>query len=363
MIDTRLSKLKKLLSEKNIDSALISSLQNIIYLTNFSYFTDIEREAFLLVTKKNQYIFADGRYTHAVKKYVKDFQLRELKASEPLSDHLKNIFAEERITVLGIEEDNITIKEQQKIAPVTKQQQHFTLRSLRIQKEPDEIKKIKKACTIGDKIFSYIVKKIQVGMTEKEIAFLLETFIRRNGAEPSFPTIVAFGANAAVPHHKTGKQKLKLNQFVLLDFGVKYDNYCSDMTRTIFLGTANKEQKKAYQSVKVAQQKAIEYIEKQLQTKQSVKASETDNAARSYLISKGFPSFPHSLGHGIGLEVHEAPFLSPQSEYLLNEGMVFSIEPGIYINDKFGIRIEDLFAIQKGKLVKLTKSQRSFIEI
>src|SRR6185369_15439550 len=180
-----------------------------------------------------------------------------------LTDHIKNISEKENILVLGIEEDNITVREQKKIAKVVKIQKHFTLNELRIQKESKEIAKIKKACTIGDKAFSYILKQIKVGMTEKEIAFLLETFVRKNDAEPSFPSIVAFSENAAVPHHKTGKRKLKNDEFVLLDFGVKYENYCSDMTRTVFFGKANKEQKKAYETVLAAQNKAIKQFNKE----------------------------------------------------------------------------------------------------
>lgn len=365
----RLSKLKKLLKENNLDAVVVSSLPNIIHLTNFSYFTDIEREGFLLITKTNQYIFTDGRYTHAVKKQVENFELRELKASASLINHLKQIFEEEHITIVGIEEDNMTVKELKQLQTVINNQKHFTLHTIRLQKTSKEITAIQNACEIGDKAFSYILKQINVDpkgifdITEKELAFLLETFIRQLGYEPSFSSIVAFGENAAVPHHKTGNRKLKMNEYILLDFGVQYKNYCSDMTRTIFAGIANKEQKETYQTVKEAQQKAIDYIEKQLQNKQQVKASDADKTARDYILKKGFPSFPHSLGHGIGLQVHEAPSISPKSKDSLTEGMVFSIEPGIYLPDQLGIRIEDLFAVQNGKLVQLTKAPRDLIEL
>lgn len=363
MDNNRLSQLKKLLHESNIDAAFISSLPNIIHLTDFSYFTDIEREAFLLITKNNQYIFTDGRYTHAVKQFVNTFELRELKAQEPLAYHLQQIFEKENIITLGIEEDNITVKEHKQLKKIAKNQKHFTLHTLRIQKRPEEIKKIKEACKLGDNAFSYILKQITIGVTEKEIAFLLETFMRKNNAEPSFPSIVAFGENAAVPHHKTGNRKLKKNEFVLLDFGVKYENYCSDMTRTILFGKATKEQKKVYETVLQGQEQSISYIERQLKNKKPVKAFDADNTAREFIIKTGYPSFPHSLGHGIGLQVHEAPRLSPQSKDILAEGMVFSIEPGIYLPDNLGVRIEDLFAIQNGKLLQLTKSSRGLIEI
>jgi Xaa-Pro aminopeptidase len=363
MDKTRSTKLKNLLKENNIDAALISSLANIVHLTNFSYFTDIEREGFLLITKTNQYIFTDGRYTHAVKKYIKNFELRELKASESLINHLQQIFEKEQIKILGIEEDNITVKEYSQLKKIAKTHKHFTFHKLRIEKDSDEMIKIKKACELGDKAFSYILQQIKFGMTEKEIAFLLETFMRKNNADPSFSSIVAFGENAAVPHHKTGNTRLKKNDLILLDFGVKYDNYCSDMTRTVFFGEVTSEQKKVYETVRVAQEKAISYIEQQLKNKQLVKAANTDKTARDFIIKKGYPSFSHSLGHGIGLQVHEAPHISPKSKDILTEGMVFSIEPGIYLPDNMGVRIEDLFAIQNDKLIKLTNSSRTLTEI
>lgn len=370
-MNNRLSKFKKLLSEKTLDAALISSVPDILYLTGFSHFSDIEREGFLLITKDNNYIITDGRYSHAVKTHIKNFQLLELSGQTNFEKILEKIFTHEKIKNLGIDEFNLSVYEHKKIKNVNTK--HFNLTSLRRIKDPSEIEKIQKACTIGDKTFTYILTKIKKGITEKQIALELENFIKQQEAEFSFPAIVAFQENAAIPHHKTGNRTLNDNEFILLDFGVKYDNYCSDMTRTIFFGKANEEQKKTYQTVLEAQLKTIEQcnflIIKQLnnetmkQSNININASDLDNAARSYIISKGYLSIPHSLGHGIGLEVHESPSLSPKSKDELTRGMVFSIEPGIYLNDKFGIRVEDLFAIQNNKLIQLTKSTQNFIEI
>lgn len=150
----------------------------------------------------------------------------------------------------------------------------------------------------------------------------------------------------------------------MFDFGVKYNNYCSDMTRTIFFGKATAEQKKMYEIVLKAQQSAIQqYNNEAMKQSKFVYAKNLDNTARSYIIEHGYPSIPHGLGHGIGLELHEAPRLSPTSQEILFEGMVFSIEPGIYLPDRFGIRIEDLFAIENGKLIQLTKSSQKLIEV
>ncbi|HSA83841.1 MAG TPA: M24 family metallopeptidase, partial [Patescibacteria group bacterium] len=263
-----------------------------------------------------------------------------------------------------------------KISSAVKQTKHLSLASLRITKTPEEIAKIKKACEIGDKAFSYILEQIKPEMTELQIAALLEIFIKTHGAEISFPSIVAFEENAAIPHHKTGNKKLKINNLILIDFGVKYNNYCSDMTRTIFFGKPKNEQKQAYETVLKAQQNAIQYYTREIKRTKNVTASQLDKVAREHIISQGYPSIPHSLGHGIGLQVHEAPRLSPTSKETLAEGMVFSIEPGIYlpalpvrqaggrqVSPGFGIRIEDLFAIQNNKLIQLTKSQQKLLEV
>lgn len=363
-MDSRLAHIRKLLQENNHDALLVSSLPAITHLTDFSYFSNIERDAYLLITKNSQYIFTNGLYTNAVKKLLKNISLVEITTQTPFVTHLKQIIIKENIEILGIEEDDLRVHEYKRIISIVKKTKHVSLSALRITKTAKEIAKIKKACKIGDQAFLYILKQLKPEMTEIQIASLLEIYIKQQGADISFPSIVAFGANAAVPHHKTGKTKLKKNNLILFDFGVKYNNYCSDMTRTIFFGKATAEQKKMYEIVLKAQQSAIQqYNNEAMKQSKFVYAKNLDNTARSYIIEHGYPSIPHSLGHGIGLELHEAPRLSPTSREILFEGMVFSIEPGIYLPDRFGIRIEDLFAIENGKLIQLTKSSQKLIEV
>ncbi len=378
----RLSKLRSLLKKQSLDAVLISSIPNIIYLTDFSYFSSLEREAFLLITKKAQYIVTDGRYSHAVKQHVKNFQLLEITHGHRFDNHLSEIINIENIKSLGIDERNITVSEHKRISIHVKRVKHFDLSELRAVKEPQEIAVIKKACELGDRAFAYILKKIKEGLSEKEVALEIEMFLRKNGADNSFSTIVAFEENAAIPHHKTGNRKLKKNEIVLLDFGVKYKNYCSDMTRTVFFGKATGEKKRMYNTVLEAQRKAVEFLNKSLMknysssersesrsykfstssNKNVIKAMDVDKAARSRIISQKYPTIPHSLGHGIGLEVHEAPSLFPKSNDELKSGMVFSIEPGIYLPNDVGVRIEDLFTIQNNKLIQLTKAPKNLIE-
>ncbi|MBI2334310.1 M24 family metallopeptidase, partial [Candidatus Daviesbacteria bacterium] len=170
----------------------------------------------------------------------------------------------------------------------------------------------------------------------------------------------AFGKNSSIPHHQTGDKRLTINdKLILLDFGVKLNGYCSDMTRTIFFGKPSEKQRKIYETVLEAQKIAIRFIN----SGKKIKAKDVDKVAREYIKSMGFPDIPHSLGHGVGLEVHEHPYLSSKSKEELKEGMVFSIEPGIYIPDFGGVRIEDLFVLENRNLRQLTTSHKNLIEL
>lgn len=360
-----LSHLRDLLVKEAIDAILITSQPNIIYLTGYAGFSAVEREAYLLITKNSQYIFTDLRYTEAIKELVSNYSLKEITAQTPFLKQLEAVGIAEKINVLGFEADNLTVAEFSKIKPLVSTSNPVSLRSFRVNKTSEEIETIKKACTLGDHTFEHIVTKIKPGMTEKEIALEMELYIRKHGGKLSFPTIVAFGKNSAVPHHLTSDQQLQTTDIVLLDFGVEIDSYCSDMTRTVFFSKPTAEQRKVYETVYTAQQKAIELLQNTSYEipNTEIKASDVDKISRDYITSQHFPSIPHSVGHGIGIEVHEAPTLSPKSNDKLEEGIVFSIEPGIYLPGNFGVRIEDLFAIQDGKLIQLTNAPKDLIEL
>lgn len=356
--NNRITKLKNEMGRKSIDSVLISSVPNITYLTGFSNFSSIEREAYLLITQDKQYIITDGRYSEAVHRDIPHFELVLRSAEYSLDKLFSTLKKKHSIAKLGIEENNLTISEFKMISKYFKNTIQFSAESLRIIKDEEEIESIKKACALGDKTFDYIIGKLKSDVSEKEIAFEIELFIKQKGADISFEPIVAIGANSSVPHHETGEMKLKPNSIVLLDFGVKFNNYCSDMTRTVFFGKANVEFKKMYQAVFEAQSKALDF----LNTK-GTKASEVDKLARQHIIDSGYPTIPHSLGHGIGLEVHEPPRLAPTSNDKLKPGMVFSVEPGIYLPGFGGVRIEDLVVLQNSNARILTSASRSLIEI
>lgn len=357
-----LDRLKKLQSEiqiQKLDAVLISSVANIIYLTDYSGFSTEEREAFLLITPASRFILTDGRYTGAVKKTIPDFELLEISSKNKLADLLGRKIADLNILSLGIEEDDLRISEYKLISKVAKNLKNFVFHEHRSIKNPGEIKLIERAGRIGDRAYKFILEKIKAGISEKELMFKLENFIREEGFEPSFKTIVAFGANAAVPHHLTGDAKLKKGDFILMDFGVKFKNYCSDMTRTVVFGKPSERQKQIHKTVLEAQSEAVKFIKNN--AGKEIRTADIDSAARVWISSKNYPTIPHSLGHGIGIEVHEHPYLSPNSKEILKEGMVFSVEPGIYIENFGGVRIEDLYVYEKNGLRPLTNSPKELL--
>lgn len=227
-------------------------------------------------------------------------------------------------------------------------------------KSPYEIEQIQRACEIAEDALLLLLPELKEGMTEREAAGLLEYNMRKLGASSvSFDTIAAFGTNGSVPHHATGRTKLKFGDPVLLDFGCKVAGYCSDMTRTFLFGDDKKhgEFKKVYGHVLTAHELVKEKVVA------GMTGREADEIARGYLRTQGLDKyFTHTLGHGIGLQIHEAPFISPRSDEVLQNGMVFSDEPGVYIAGKIGIRIEDSVYMKDGKVTSfMTKTDRNLI--
>lgn len=226
-------------------------------------------------------------------------------------------------------------------------------------KSAAEIEKIKAACEITDRAFLALLPKIKEGMSENEVAAELEYLMRKGGASgTSFDTIVGFGKNSSVPHHETGAERLKFGDIILIDFGCKYGGYCSDCTRTFLFGDDKKhgEFKRTYSAVLTAHMRVKELL------KAGDSGKIADGYAREYLRGLELDKFfTHSLGHGIGVNVHEKPYLAPRSEDILSDGMVFSDEPGVYFEGSYGVRIEDTVTLQGGKAVSLTNSDKNLI--
>ena len=222
-----------------------------------------------------------------------------------------------------------------------------------------EIKKLKSSEELGDMAFSYVLDRIKPGMSEIEVALLIEFFLRKNGAEKlSFDTIVASGVRSAMPHGTASKKIIEKGDMLTLDFGCVLDGYCSDMTRTVHIGAITDEEKEVYDTVLKAQTTALSEISVGKNLK------DIDKVARDIIKDAGYGEyFGHSLGHSVGIEIHENPCFSPKAEGNVQNGQVISVEPGIYIDGKFGVRIEDLVLISDGKAESLSKSTKELILI
>ncbi len=353
MFEERIKKLQEIISSGKNDAFLVSSSANIFYLTGIDSFSEIEREAYLLITNEYSILFTDTRYIDGIKtKLPKN-------CNTQLSTEVFKII-KKYANKLGFE-SNLTYSEYLKFKKETKINLYltpFVIEKIRTTKNKNEIKQIKNACNLTDKTFSYILKFIKQGVTEKEIANKIEGYIKLNGGELAFESIVAFGPNSAIPHHKTSNKRLsKSDEFILIDFGTRFNNYCSDMTRTILTENASQKAKDMYKAVLNAQEKASLYIAQNLRAGKIIKAKLAAEIANKSLNSSGFSNIPHGLGHGIGIEVHETPSISPNSKLNLTKNTVFTIEPGIYFPGFGGVRIEDDYLLSD-KLVQLTKSEK-----
>ena len=235
----------------------------------------------------------------------------------------------------------------------------FVLRDLRMRKSPEEIDLMRKAGQIADHALESILDEVKPGVTEGALAAMLEYQMRMGGAEkPSFGSIVASGSNSSMPHKRASDKQIKKGELVVFDFGCVYHGYCSDTTRTIFLGKPSEEMRRIYNIVRKANEHAFRAV------KPGIKARDIDLAARGYIASQGYgPYFTHRTGHGIGLDVHEEPYITRESDQRLEEGMAFSIEPGIYLPGKFGVRIEDIVAVNPSGATRLNEFTREIVVV
>ena len=299
----------------------------------------------VLVDKNGVTLFTDSRYIEAAEKLFQGTEVTpELWNKRTAADVLKNY----KIVAVSFKETkHADFLELEKIG-VKLVEADSTLFPLMETKNEWELSCIQKACEIAEDAFNELLPEIKEGMTETEVAALLEYKMRKLGAQGlSFETIVAFGAHAAVPHHETGETKLRFGDEILIDFGCRVNGYCSDITRTFLFGDDGKHEefKKAYKCVLEAHELAQQKITSGMTGK------EADAVAREYLKACGYGElFTHSLGHGIGLNVHERPSISPKGDTALCDGMVFSDEPGVYKMGEYGIRIEDTVTLKDGKV-------------
>lgn len=345
----RIDKLREVLNAKGASGIIVSSFPNIFY---FSEFTS--EDALVFVTMDNAYLITDSRYTIQAKKEAKDFQIIIFdKGFTPELQKLvssgSNILFEESISFLRY--DSFLKNLGCNLIPIN-------IDYLRNIKDEKEIKCIKKACEIASKTYEHIIDFVKPGMKEIDVANEMIHYMKSLGAsKESFETIVASGKRGAMPHGVASNKVICEGDFVTLDYGCIYHGYCSDITRSFLVGE-NAEMIKIYNVVKKAQELACKMV------KAGTKVSEVDKAARDYISSKGYGKyFVHSTGHGLGIEVHDPISVSYRSDMVLEENMIITIEPGIYIKGVGGIRIEDDVLVTKDGYKILTKATKKLIKI
>ncbi|WP_027340115.1 M24 family metallopeptidase [Halonatronum saccharophilum] len=352
----RIEQLQDVLKEEKLDGILIHNPENRRYLTGF-----IGTAGSLLVTKGKAILVTDFRYTNQAKYQAPHCEVIEFKDSnlKVINDLIKR----ESLEILGFEGEfenyNTYLKYKEKLNIELKSTKNL-VKKLRLVKGNEEIDKLKKAIKVTDEAFTNILDHIEVGGVEREVALELEFFMKKNGAtDNAFDFIVASGERSALPHGVASDKKIKKGEFLTMDFGCVFDGYNSDMTRTVVVGEQPTEkQKEVYYAVLKAQEEAIKGI------KAGMKGSEVDKIARHIIKEAGYGDyFGHGLGHGVGLDIHEGPRLSPKGDVVLEEGMVVTVEPGIYIPEFGGVRIEDIVVVKEGGCEILTQSPKELIVV
>ncbi len=354
LFSTRISKLQSQLHDNDI--FVVSNRFDIVYLTGFKTLTPDQREAFLLITKNKVYLLLSFFSVHRDIPGVKQIQITR---NNNLGDVCKDI--RKKGQTIYIDEESLRLGEYnqltEKVSSKYIQKQRLNFVTLyRMSKDKNEQKQIQQSCFIVSKALHTTIKKIQTGITEKEVLLLLEKEMREQGAEDiAFPTIVSFGQNTAFPHHQPTDRKLKNEEPIMIDCGCIYNNYCSDITRTMWFGTKPKKEfikikdtvRKAYNEVKQYYKKIKKGI---------LHACDLDDAARNTIQKAGYgKQFPHTTGHGVGLYIHEQPSLNSSNTQRIKPNMTFTIEPGIYIEGKFGYRYENTVLTKEDDIVELTK--------
>ena len=340
------------------DALLVENGINRKFLLHFS-----SSAGTLIILPQKSYFIIDFRYIEAARMQI-HLPDCEIILQDRLYDQLNEIFTRHGVKTVGVEDDRLTLSQfallEEKLPSVRflpRSGLSAQLLSARMIKTPEEIGKIRQAQGITDAAFTHILNYIRPGVTEKQVALELEYQMKKMGADDlSFETIAVAGKNSSRPHGVPSGYPIQRGDFVTMDFGALVDGYHSDMTRTVAVGSVSEEQERVYEPVLTAQLMALEAIA------EGKACSEIDKIARDYINENGYEGcFGHGLGHGVGLEIHEEPRFSPGCQEILKNNMVITVEPGIYLEGKFGVRIEDFVVVAGDTAVNLTKSEKKLI--
>ena len=355
IVNSRWQKLHQKFAEKKIDAIFISQPENRYYLSGFD-----GSFGFLLITEQKAVLATDFRYTERAITQAPDCEI--LRITNNIADWFPGLAGDLGIKRLGFEAGDVTFTTHHQLrdalnakqVPVKLVPVSGLVESLRVVKEPGEIELIEKAVEIADIAYEYIEGAIKAGMTEKQIAWEIEKCLRENGSQAvPFEIIVASGPNSALPHSKPSERIINSGEPIVIDMGAKFDGYTSDLSRTICLGTPDSTFKKVYKAVLDAQTAAMSIIN------EGMTGHQVDSSARTVIEQAGYSeAFGHTLGHGIGLAPHELPRLGPGSTEPLTDGMVFTVEPGIYLPGWGGVRIEDTVIMENGKARAISRARK-----
>jgi Xaa-Pro aminopeptidase len=361
----RQKRLREHFATTRFDGLLISHLPNIRYLCGFT-----GSAGMLLVEEAGSVFFTDVRYDTQAHDEVKGARvvISRKGALPSLGEWLGARRKRVRGWTIGIDSEHFTVAEKKRLAQVLKgvRPSGVTLKDspsvverFRMVKDSDELQRIRAAIALGAKLFDRALEVLRPGVKEVEVAAEMEYAARRGGAEEmSFPTIIASGARSALPHGRASEQAIAAGGFVVCDFGVILSGYCSDETRTVWVGAVPEDARLAYEAVKEAQQAAIDAV------RPGIAVGEVDAAARKVLRKAGLGRyFTHSTGHGVGLEIHETPRVADGQSEILKPGMVITIEPGVYFPGKWGVRIEDMVAVTVGGCEVMTPTSKDFLAV
>lgn len=336
--------------------------------TNRFYFSSFRSSGgVMILTQDSAFLFVDFRYLEMAKiKLAETAQDRQIRLHLLDRDYFRladELLKKENIKTIAYENKEMTCFSfdllREKFAGYSFIGLDACLEELRYAKTEGELCAIREAQKITDRAFSHILDRIRPGLTERDIALELDFFMKKSGAESAaFDTIVLTGKKTSLPHGVPADIPFQMNSFITMDFGAKYGGYCSDMTRTVVLGKADEKMKEIYFCVLGAQEEALRAV------RAGVTGSAVDQAARNYITAAGYGDcFGHGTGHGLGIEIHEGPNFTSNSQTLIPENAVLSVEPGIYLENAFGVRIEDLIIIKREGYENLTKSDKNLIEL
>ena len=334
----KLEALRAYMEQNGVEGVLLANPSNVTWLTGFS-----GDSAEVLVTMHHAYLVTDSRYTEQAEQEAGErFSIEETTAAERLA-YLDGLMSKRKIRTLAIERSYVTLQlfeDFEKSWFIRYADIDGAMRQLRAIKTPEDLERMRRGAKITEDAFEHLLKYIKPGVSERELYAVLIYFMNKAGVEPSFRPILASGENSAMPHAPITERKLEPGDLLTMDFGVKLEGQCTDFTRTVAISGLEQKLQVVYNTVKLAQEAALAAVRAEQE------CSEVDEAARSFIENAGYGKyFGHSTGHGVGVDIHEAPTVSKTSQDMLKENMVITIEPGIYLPKKGGVRIEDFVAV------------------